>query len=326
MRAIQCAAYGEAKDLVLADLPDPTPGPGAVVIAIEACGLGFVDGLHVRGAYQVRHPTPFIPGTEIAGRVVALGAGAPEALMGKRVLAFSETGGLAGKIAVSAAACAVLPDAVSSEAAASALINYCTALYGLEDCGKLQAGETLLVLGAGGGVGMAVIDVAKSLGVFVVAAAGDEDKRAAALARGADLAIDYTAPDWRKILEKELAGRRLDAVWDSVGGAWSETAFRCLSPGGRLLVVGFASGEIARLPLNLALLKRASVIGVDWGGHIRTNRAAGAELLHRLISRAAAGRISPRADKLYALAEAPQALEALMSRKSVGKPVVQPQR
>ena len=326
MRAIQCRAYGEAKDLVLADLPDPTPGPGAVVIEIEATGLGFVDGLHVRGAYQVRHPTPFIPGTEIAGRVVALGAGAPGALMGQRVLAFSETGGLAGKIAVPAAACAVLPEAVSCEAAASALINYCTALYGLEDCGKLQAGETLLVLGAGGGVGMAVIDVAKSLGCFVVAAAGDADKRAAAMARGADLAVDYTSPDWRKNLEKELAGRPLDAVWDSVGGAWSETAFRCRAPGGRLRDVGFASGEIARLPLSLALLKRASVVGVDWGGHIRSNRAAGAELLERLIARAAAGRISPRADKLYALAEAPQALAALMSRKSVGKPVVLPQR
>ena len=325
MRAIQCVAYGEARDLILAELPDPTPGAGEVVLAIEATGLGFVDGLHVRGGYQIRHPLPFIPGTEIAGRVIGLGDGAPPALMGARVLAFSEKGGLAEKIAVAAAACAPLPDSVSSQAAASALINYCTALYGLEDCGHARAGESLLVLGAAGGVGMAVIDVAKSLGAFVIAAASSEAKRKAALARGADLAIDYTAADWRKTLERDLAGRPLNLVWDSVGGAWSETAFRCLAPGGRHLVVGFAAGEIARLPLNLALLKRASLVGVDWGGHIRADRAAGAELMRRLIGRMAAGKISPRPDSTHPLAEAPVALAALMSRRSIGKPVVLPQ-
>jgi NADPH2:quinone reductase len=325
MRAVQCVAYGEAKDLVVTDLPDPVAGPGQVVIAVEATGLGFVDGLHVRGGYQIRHPLPFIPGTEIAGRVIALGQGAPPALMGARVLAFSETGGLAEKIAVPAEACAILPDSVSAPSAASALINYCTALYGLEDCGHVRAGESVLVLGAGGGVGMAVIDVAKSLGAFVIAAASSHARRDAALARGADLAVDYTQPDWRRTLERDLAGRPVNIVWDSVGAGWSETAFRCLAPGGRHLVVGFAGGDIARLPLNLALLKRASLVGVDWGGHIRADRAAGAELLIRLVTRMTRGVLSPRPDSTYALAEAPAALDALMTRASVGKAVVLPQ-
>ena len=325
MRAIQCLAYGDPEALKLAELPDPVAGPGEVVIRVEATGLGFVDGLQVRGAYQVKTPLPFVPGNEVAGTVVALGAGAPAALLGKRVLAMAGKGGLAEKAAIPAAACAVLPDNVESAAAASALINYCTALYGFEDCGRLRAGESVLVLGASGGVGMAAIDVAKSLGAFVVAAASSAERRAACLARGADVAVDYTAPDWRRALEAALAGRPLDVVYDPVGGAWSETAFRCLAPGGRHLVVGFASGEIAKLPLNLALLKRASLVGVDWGGHVRADAAAGAELTQRLIDRMAKGRIAPRPDSTYPLAAAPDVMAALLTRGNIGKPVILPQ-
>jgi len=325
MRAIQCISYGEPKDLVLAEVPEPAAGPGEVLLAVEATGLGFVDGLQVRGGYQVKTPLPFIPGNEVAGRVIALGEGAPLALKGQRVLVLAGKGGLAEKVAVAADGCVILPENVSSQAAASALINYCTALYGLEDCGHVRPGESLLVLGASGGVGMAAIDVGKSCGAFVIAAASSVEKRAACLARGADVAIDYTAPDWRKTLETALAGRPVNVIYDPVGGAWSETAFRCLAPGGRHLVVGFASGEIAKLPLNLALLKRASLVGVDWGGHVRADAGAGAELTQRLIDRMASGLLTPKPDSTHALAEAPAVMQALLTRGTIGKPVILPQ-
>ena len=325
MRAIQCLAYGEPKDLVLSTIPDPVAGAGEVLIAIEATGLGYVDGLHVRGGYQLKHPLPFIPGSEIAGKVIALGAGAPTDLLGRRVLALAGKDGLAEKIALPAIACALLPDTFSSQAAASALVNYCTALYGLEDCGHVRNGEAMLVLGASGGVGMAAIDVGKSLGAFVIAAASSAEKRAACIARGADLAIDYTQTDWRKSLETSLANRPLNVIYDPVGGVWSETAFRCLAPGGRHLVVGFASGEIARLPLNLALLKRSSLVGVDWGGYVRADRAAGVALIERLIARAGTGSISPKPDSVHRLADAPAVIEGLLTRRNIGKPVILPQ-
>ena len=325
MRAIRCHAYTGPKDLRLEDVPDPVPGQGQVLIAVEACGLGFVDGLHVLGKYQVRIPLPFTPGSEAAGRVIALGAGAPADLMGRRVAGFVMGGGLAEKALMAASGCATMPDNFEPTAAAAALINYGTAIFGFEDCGHLEAGETVLVLGASGGVGMAAIDVARGMGAFVVAAASSDDKRKAAIARGAHKAIDYTQPEWRKALAEALEGRDLDIVYDPVSGEWSEAAFRSLAPGGRHLVIGFASGEIARLPLNLALLKRASLVGVDWGGHVRAHAGEGPRLTRRFMELAAAGKISPRADSVHALVEAPAVIEAMLARKMIGKPVVTPQ-
>ncbi len=323
MRAIRCHAFGEPKNLKLETVPDPVPAAGEVLIVVEACGLGFVDGLLVQGKYQVKDPLPFTPGGEMAGRVIALGLDAPADLMGKRVVARGK-GGLAEKAVLLAAACTILPDGLDASAAAAALINYGTAIFGFEDCGHLKSGETVLILGASGGVGMAAIDVSRGLGAFVIAAASTQDKRAAALARGADAAIDYTQPDWRKALEAALAGRGLDVVYDPVSGPYSEAAFRSLAPGGRHLVIGFASGEIAKLPLNLALLKRASLVGVDWGGHVRAHSAEGPRLTQRFIDLAVAGKISPRADSLHSLAEAPQVIANLLARKTIGKPVVRP--
>jgi NADPH2:quinone reductase len=325
MRAIRCHAFTGPNDLKLEDIPDPVPGKGQVAIAVEACGLGFVDGLLVQGKYQLKDPLPFTPGGEMAGRVIALGEGAPAHLMGKRVAAIAK-GGLAERAVLPAAACTVIPESMEPSAAASAIINYGTAIYGFEDCGRLKAGETVLVLGASGGVGMAAIDVARGMGATVIAAASSQDKRQAALARGAHKAVDYTQPDWRKALEAALDGKGLDVVYDPVSGAWSEAAFRSLAPGGRHLVIGFASGEIAKLPLNLALLKRASLVGVDWGGHVRAHAGEGPRLTQRFIDLAAAGRISPKADSLHPLAEAPAVIEAMLARKMIGKPVVQPQR
>lgn len=325
MRAIRCHAYTGPNDLRLEQVPDPVPGAGQVLIKVEACGLGFVDGLHVQGKYQVKIPLPFTPGSEAAGRVIALGAGAEDKLMGKRVAGFVMGGGLAEKALMMAGACAIVPENFEPTAAAAALINYGTAIYGFEDCGDLKAGESVLVLGASGGVGMAAIDVARGMGAYVVAAASSEEKRQAALARGAHKAIDYTQADWRKALTQALEGRGLNVVYDPVSGEWSEAAFRSLAPGGRHLVIGFASGEIAKLPLNLALLKRSSLVGVDWGGHVRAHSGEGPRLTRRIAELAAAGKISPRADSVHALADAPAVIAAMLARKMIGKPVITPQ-
>lgn len=322
MRAIVCQAYGDPRDLVLTEIPAPQAAAGQVIVEVEAAGLGFVDALHVRGGYQVKKPLPFVPGSEIAGRIIAVGEGVAPDLIGRRVAALAGQGGLAEQVAVPAASCLLLPDAFSSEAAASALLNYCTGLYGLENCGQLRAGETVLVLGASGGIGLAAIDIAKGLGATVVAAASSDDKLSSCRARGADLLVNYALPDWRKTLEAKLAGRPLTVVYDPVGGIWSETAFRCLSPGGRHLVVGFAGGEIPRIPLNLPLLKRSSIVGVDWGGYVRANAADAVPVMQRLADLVAAGRITPRPTATYPLAEAPAVLEQLVNRGNVGKPVI----
>lgn len=324
MRAIRCHAFTGPKDLRLEDIPDPVPGPGQVLIAVEACGLGFVDGLLVQGKYQVKDPLPFTPGGEMAGRVLAVSEGVAGDLVGKRVAGIGK-GGLAEKAVLPAAACAITPEGFDPAAAAAALINYGTAIYGFEDCGHLKAGESVLVLGASGGVGMAAIDVARGMGATVIAAASTGEKRQAAIARGAHKAIDYTQDDWRKALTDALEGKGVDVVYDPVSGAWSEAAFRSLAPGGRHLVIGFASGEIAKLPLNLALLKRASLVGVDWGGHVRADAREGLRITRRLMELAAQGKISPRADSLHTLAEAPDVIAAMLARKMIGKPVIRPQ-
>jgi NADPH2:quinone reductase len=322
VKAFHCVAYGEPKDLVLTELAAPAAAAGEVVINVEAAGLGFVDALHVRGGYQVKKSLPFVPGNEIAGTVVGIGDGVPATLLGQRVMALSPNGGLAERVAVPATSCMVLPAGFTSEAAASALLNYCTGLYGLENCGRLQSGETVLVLGASGGVGLAAIDIGKGLGATVVAAASSDDKLASCRARGADFTVNYGAADWRKTLEATLNGRAITVVYDPVGGAWSETAFRCLSPGGRHLVVGFAGGEIPRIPLNLPLLKRSSIVGVDWGGYVRNDPIDALPVMQRLVDLVAAGRITPRASATYPLAQAPHVLARLMNRENIGKPVI----
>jgi len=322
MKAIQCIAYGEPKDLVLAEIDEPFVQAGEVIVAVDAAGLGFVDALHVRGGYQVKKPLPFTPGSEIAGTVTAVGEGVSPALLGKRVMALSPRGGLAQMLAIPFSSCIALPDHFTAEAAASAPLNYCTGIYGLENCGALQPGETVLVLGASGGVGMAALDIAKGLGAKVVAAASSQNKLAACAARGADVTIDYSRPDWRKELNRMLGDSAVNVIYDPVGGDWSETAFRCLSPGGRHLVVGFVGGDIPRLPLNLPLLKRSSIVGVDWGGNARANPAAVRPILQRIIDLFLQGKINPQPSATYHLEEAPQVLERILRRENIGKPVI----
>lgn len=322
MRAIRCVNYGEPSELRVENLEEPVPGPGQVLIDVEAAGLGYVDALLVRGTYQVKMPLPFVPGSEVAGTIEAVGEGVSGDLIGSRVMALSPRGALAEKVAIPAAVCSTIPDEMSAEAAAGFIVSYCTALYGFENCGHLQSGETVLVLGAAGGVGMAAIDVAKAMGARVIAAASTAEKRDAAKAHGADMVLDYSDPEWRKALDVLVEKRGVNVVYDPVGGAYSETAFRCLAPGGRHLVVGFANGEIPKLPLNLALLKRASLVGVDWGGEIRANPGANGPLLHKLSEWVEAGKIHPEPTASFPLEEAGDVLQRLLERKMIGKPVI----
>ncbi|MFZ3033218.1 MAG: NADPH:quinone oxidoreductase family protein [Parvibaculum sp.] len=322
MRAIRCVNYGEPSELRAENLEEPVPGPGQILLDVEAAGLGYVDALLVRGTYQVKMPLPFVPGSEVAGVIEAVGEGVSSDLIGSRVMALSPRGALAEKVAIPAAVCSTIPDEMSAEAAAGFIVSYCTALYGLENCGHLQPGETVLVLGAAGGVGMAAIDVAKAMGARVIAAASTAEKRDAAKAHGADMVLDYSDPDWRKALDALVKKRGVNLVYDPVGGAYSETAFRCLAPGGRHLVVGFANGEIPKLPLNLALLKRASLVGVDWGGEIRANPKANGPLLHKLCDWVAAGKIHPEPTASFPLEDAGDVLQRLLERKMIGKPVI----
>lgn len=322
MRAIVCHQYGPPGDLAFEERPTPVAREGEVVIQTAAVGLGYVDALLVAGRYQVKTPLPFVPGSEISGRVIAVGSGVDPAMMGTRVLALAPRGALAEQVALPASACTEVPDSLSAAAAAGLIVNYCTALYGLRDCGNARAGEHLLVLGAGGGVGMAAIDIAKALDMTVIAAASSPDKRAAAAARGAHAVVDYSDPEWRSALPSLIGRKDVDVVWDPVGGEVSETALRCLAPGGRHLVVGFAAGSIPRVPLNLALLKRCSIVGVDWGGHIRANSGANAPLLATLMAWINAGQLRPEPGTVLPFEGARDALQSLLDRRAIGKPVI----
>lgn len=322
MRALVCHQYGPPGDLTLEERPTPVPRDGEIVIQTAAVGLGYVDALLVAGRYQVKTPLPFVPGSEVSGRVIAVGNGVETRLIGQRVLALATRGALAEQIALPAAACTLVPENLSSEAAAGLIVNYCTALYGLRDCGAVRPDEHLLVLGAGGGVGMAAIDVARVLGMKVIAAASTADKRTAAAARGASAVIDYGEPEWRSTLPSLIGRKDVDVVWDPVGGEVSETALRCLAPGGRHLVVGFAAGSIPRVPLNLALLKRCSIVGVDWGGHIRANPGANAPLLATLMEWITAGQLRPEPGTVVPFEGARDVLQSLLDRGAIGKPVV----
>ncbi|MDF3075978.1 MAG: Alcohol dehydrogenase zinc-binding domain protein [Alphaproteobacteria bacterium] len=322
MRAVQCHEYGDPSRLTIEDIAEPVAGPGEVIVQVEAVGLGYVDALRVRGGYQVKDPLPFIPGNEFAGRVVELGEGVPESVKGRRVMGVSRNGALAERIRLPARDCVTIPDALSSPAAGGFIVSYCTALYGLQTCGRLQPGETLAVLGAAGGVGLAAIDVGKAMGARVIALASSAAKRELALRSGADLAVDYSVADWRKHLQEAAGAYGIDMIYDPVGAPYSETAFRCLRPGGRFLVVGFAAGSIAAIPLNLPLLKRSAIVGVDWGGFVRDEPQGNVPLLQQLAEWVEQGRMHPQATSQHPLEQAPSVLQALLERRSLGKPAI----
>ncbi|MGH8998019.1 MAG: NADPH:quinone oxidoreductase family protein [Acidimicrobiia bacterium] len=314
-----CKEFGSPEMLVLEEGPDPVPGPGEVLIGVRAAGVSFVDGLIVAGTYQAKPPLPFTPGLSVAGDVLVVGADAPGLSEGQRVVGCSlALGGYASHQVLPAGAVVPLPESVTYEVAATAVESYTTMLFALTTRTSVTPGEWVLVLGAGGGIGLAAVDVARSLGARVVAAASTEAKRVAAVHAGAEAVVDYQAEDL-KARVRDLTDGGTDLVVDPVGGPFAEPALRTLRPAGRYLVIGFASGAIPRLPINHVLLENRSVVGVDWGAWTRRGLEANQALVVDLFERVAAGALHPVEPAAYPLEGAAEALGELVGRRVVGK-------
>jgi NADPH2:quinone reductase len=325
MKAIQCVEWGTPERLVLAEVALPEPGAGEVRVRVDAAGVNFPDALIVQKKYQVQPPLPFIPGTEVAGTVDAVGSNVKHLKVGERVGAFVGLGGFAEFVCAPVAMVAPLPPGISTEAAAAFTLTYATSHHALFDRGQLKAGETLAVLGAGGGVGLAAVELGKIAGSRVIAVASSEDKLTAARAHGADATINYSNEDLREALKAATAGKGADVIYDPVGGRHTEAALRSLAWRGRLLVVGFADGNIPQIPANLLLIKGASAVGVFWGEFARREPQANQAMLMELFGWLAQGRLKPHVSRRYPLAETPQALTALLERRAIGKLVIVPQ-
>ncbi|AAF12387.1 NADPH:quinone oxidoreductase family protein [Deinococcus radiodurans R1 = ATCC 13939 = DSM 20539] len=324
MRALVCQQFDQPETLTVLESPDPTPGAGEVVIAVEAAGVNFPDALMVMGQYQVRPPLPFVAGAEAAGTVAAMGEGVRHLKPGQNVVAFTGTGAFASHLVAPASNVIPLPPGFPADVAATLPLAYGTTLHALIQRGQLKEGETLLVLGAAGGVGLAAVMIGKALGARVIAAASTPEKCAVASEHGADEVINYTDEDLRERL-KALTGKKgLDVVFDPVGDRYAEPAFRSLGWNGRYLVIGFAGGEIPKLPLNLPLLKGSSLVGVFWGEFAQREPKANAENMARLIGWIAEGKVRPLVSERYPLERGSEALRALLGRQVTGKVVITP--
>jgi len=323
MRVVMCTELGSPDLLRVEDRDDLEPRAEQVVIDVHAAGVNFVDALFVAGQYQIKPPLPFTPGSEVAGVVRAVGADVTGVEVGDRVLAMCGLGGYAEQLALLPHQLVRVPDQLDLARAASFTQSYCTALFALRDRARAVAGESVLVLGAGGGVGLAAIDVARALGLRPIAAASSEDKRSAALAIGAEAVIDTTTEDV-KARARELAGGGVDLVLDPIGGDLAEPALRALAYLGRYIVIGFAAGAIPRLPLNQVLIKNRAIIGVDWGAWQMTRPADNQALLDELLAMVAAGTLHPSAPTAYPLDQVADALNDLLARRVTGKLVLTP--
>lgn len=304
------------------EVADPIPGPGQLLIEMHACGVNFPDVLMAAGQYQFAPPLPFSPGGELAGVVRGTGPGVNGFAVGDRVLAAPGWGGMAELVVCDAAVAQPIPDGMDFVTAAVLLYAYGTSLHALADRAKLVAGETLLVLGAAGGVGLAAVELGKLTGATVIAAASSEAKLALARRYGAEHTIDYGREDLRQRVKELTAGRGVDVVYDPVGGAYAEPALRSCAWRGRYLVVGFAAGEIPAIRANLLLLKGTAAIGVFWGAFVRAEPQAAQANNARIAGHWAAGRIRPHISATYPLHRAAAALQALVAREALGKIVV----
>ena len=325
MKALVCRQFGPIENLAVEEIDPPRPGPGQVLVDVKASSLNFPDALMVQGLYQVKPPLPFSPGHEIAGVIEKLGEGVLGVAVGDAIIATPGVGGLAEQCVVARERITPLPAGMDFATASAFLLTYCTTLHALEDCGRLRSGESLLVLGAAGGVGTAAIEIGKALGARVIAAASSEEKLALCRDLGADETIDYVREDLRKRALELTGGKGVDVVYDPVGGALTEAALRASAWGGRLLVIGFASGEIPAIRLNLALLKERSIVGVYWGEWTRQDPAGQKRNVERLGELYAAGKVKPVVSERIRLAEVPAALVRMQKRQVKGKIVVVPE-
>ncbi len=324
MQAILCTQWGGPELLALSDIPTPEPGPKQVRIRVAAAGVNFPDVLIIQKKYQVQPVLPFTPGAEIAGTIDAVGAEVAHLKPGMQVAALCGTGGFAQQCVVDAALCMPIPAGTPMPLAASLLLAYGTSWHAVRDRGALAADETMLVLGASGGVGLAAVQIGKAIGARVIAAAGTPEKLALCQAHGADAVIDYEREDLREALKTITGGKGPDVVFDPVGGRFAEPAFRSIAWRGRYLVIGFADGNVPSLPLNLPLLKGASLVGVFWGEFARREPQRNADGLREVLGWIASGQIRPHISRSYTLAQAPQALADMAARRVTGKVVVLP--
>jgi NADPH2:quinone reductase len=306
----------------IVELPDPTPGRGEVVVAVESAGVNFPDLLMSRGLYQMKPPLPFSPGGEIAGTVAAVGDGA-SFVVGERVMALTGFGGFATHVLLGAERCVRIPDTMSTALAGAFAFTYATSYHALVDRALLSKSEKLLVLGAAGGVGSAAVEIGRALGAEVIAAASTDDKLDFCARLGAQHRINYATEDL-KVRAKALGGGSVDVVYDPVGGDYSEQALRALAYGGRHLVIGFAAGEIPRIPLNLVLLKQCSIVGVAWGMWAMQHPEAHAANMEKLLAMHAEGKLAPEITHTYSLEESAQALRDLDARAVRGKVIIAP--
>ena len=323
MRAVRCTRLGPPESLAVDDLPTPEPGPGEVRVRVVAAGVNFPDTLVVQGLYQSQPELPFTPGGEAAGVVEAVGEGVTHLAEGDRVLAFTGEGAFAERLVAPAAVVAPIPDALPLDVAAGFLLAYGTSHHALRQRAEIQEGETLLVLGAAGGVGLAAVEVGARLGARVVAAASTEEKLALCREHGAAETVNYAEEDLRDGLRRVLGRDKPDVVYDPVGGDLAEAAFRSIAWGGRHLVVGFASGDIPSIPLNLPLVKGAALVGVFWGTFVQREPAVHRANMAELLGWVESGAIRPHISKRFPLDRAAEALRWMMDRKAMGKVIVE---
>ena len=324
MKAILCTRFGGPDDLEFKDLPDPVPGAGEVVVAVKSAALNFFDTLIIAGKYQVKPPFPFSPASEFAGVVERVGAGVTDLAAGDRVLGYGGFGAAREKVQIGAQRVVKIPAQLDFDRAAGVTVIYGTTLHALKDRARLKSGETLAVLGASGGTGLAAIEIGKLMGARVIACASSDDKLAFCRERGADDAINYAKEDVKEGLRRVTGGKGVDVIYDPVGGPYAEPALRSIAWGGRFLVIGFAAGEIPKIPLNLALLKGCDIVGVFWGAFIERDPKAHQANMAELVRWAAEGRISAHVHSVYPLEQAPEALKAIADRKVMGKVILRP--
>lgn len=322
MKAVLCKTLGPARDLVLEDATSPVPKKNEILLDVHAAGVNFPDTLIIEGKYQFQPPLPFSPGGEAAGVISAVGEKAGSFKVGDRVMALTGWGAFAEQVAVPFYNVMPIPEHMDFATAAAFGMTYGTSMHALKQRGQLQPGETLLVLGASGGVGLAAVEIGKAMGASVIAAASSAEKLAIAKAAGADELIDYSQASLKDEIKRLTGGQGADVIYDPVGGELFDQAVRGLAWQGRLLVVGFASGTIPQMAANLVLLKGAAVLGVFWGAFAQRQPEDNAANFRQLFAWHAEGKLKPLVSKTYPLAEAGAAIEALAQRKAVGKLVV----
>lgn len=322
MRAVLCKELGTPESLVLEEVPGLIPGPGQVLISVQACGVNFPDTLIIQGKYQFKPDLPFSPGGEISGVVKQVGSDVDSLKIGDRVIAFSTWGGFAEELVVDQTRTVIISDKMDYERASAFVLTYGTSYHALKDRAHLREGETLLVLGASGGVGLAAIQLGKAMGATVIAAASNPEKLSACQENGADYVINYAQDDLRQSVKEITKGRGVDVIYDPVGGSFSEKALRDMSWGGRFLVVGFAAGEIPKVPLNIPLLKGCSVVGVFWGEFTKREPDLNKQNNQELMDLFDQGKISPHIHRVYPLEKAGEALNELLQKRVIGKVVL----